>query len=296
MKRRSLPFLVAMTVAVSALALASLTRSAIAQPATAMPQPAASPSPAQTPKLEPCAVWVAEIWPVDPIDETASTFAIRLDSLNDDDSIATGTIALNAGIDRYEIPFGKATVSGVPHKGTWTPVLVRFPRSVHIDRAYVSSLEGRPRRCVPLSALPAWHFRPSTSSGHERVTRQTRETQPLPAPEPVKESPAPCAGPDREATTKLAVAPAPDDVVPRNARDPFPSLSTFSTSTATIAVVFTDDAQLVGLKVYQSSGSRNHDREAMEAARISSYLPMIRDCRSFGGLYVFRATYERSGP
>lgn len=122
------------------------------------------------PKAEPCAVWVEEIWPVDPIDETATTFAIRLNSLNDDDSIATGTIALSAGTDRYEIPFSNATVSGVPHKGTWTPVLIRFQRNIHIDRGYLASLEGRrSSRCEPLSKLPAWRFRPSKSTGYETI-------------------------------------------------------------------------------------------------------------------------------
>ena len=49
---------------------------------------------------------------------------------------------------------------------------------------------------------------------------------------------------------------------------------------------------VVAVTVYESSGSMELDRAALNAARASSYAPEERNCQDISGSYLFTVNFE----
>lgn len=264
-------------IAVAVLLAFSVSLRALAQPASSQPSPAATDQAL-------CLALLENLTPLDPAPgDVATTYAMSLSSLNDAPGVASGTVALFTGDQRYEVPFKGATVRGDLQKDVAaTPIVVRFPRPIHVSRAYVSSLvapSGGP--CSPLSTPASWKIEAETPA-HIAFMQAARALHPAAAPAGVHAEPAQCAGPDRDAATKVAVAPAVPSMASQQG----------ATGTAQIAVILTDDARVVGVKVFRSSGNWLLDDAALAGALKSSYQTEIRNCLAIGGIYIYRAEFQ----
>jgi hypothetical protein len=115
-------------------ASALLTLTSFGGPARAQLAPTPAP-------LEYCPFHVAEVEGLDREPQVSQNYAIALES-EFAQGPATGTLVFYVGNDRYEAPFDGAAASvrgESPNEAT--PVVVQFPSAVHIDAAYVGSLD-----------------------------------------------------------------------------------------------------------------------------------------------------------
>lgn len=62
---------------------------------------------------------------------------------------------------------------------------------------------------------------------------------------------------------------------------------------AVITVNVSADGQMTSATVLQSTGNQALDQAAFAAARQSTYLPAVKDCKRVPGTYQFTVTYER---
>lgn len=69
----------------------------------------------------------------------------------------------------------------------------------------------------------------------------------------------------------------------------------FGTPRAVITVNLSAQGQMTSATISQSTGNRALDQAAFDAARLSTYLPAVKDCKRVPGTYQFTVTYE-SGP
>jgi TonB family protein len=264
--------------ACTALAFALLAGAARAQ---STPAPTASPQPAASGCL-------ARLSAVVPVDADASgraeTYALMLSSLGLDAGRASGTVALFAGNERYEVPFSRVVATGARDLSLdgATPIFVRFPRRLAVDGGYVASLaDPEPGKCIP--AYPwtpknaaAKLSQPNVTKLRGRLLTATVVT----APPPVGETIPVCAHPYAAASVKTAAAPA----LPEAAQDMEGSVETLVSLDGAGAVV--------DVEVWHSSGHDQLDRAAARAALVSKYAPEIFRCAGVPSSYVFAASFK----
>lgn len=77
---------------------------------------------------------------------------------------------------------------------------------------------------------------------------------------------------------------APPDVPPL-VREMYPSGTTY------VKVDLGAGGAILGTSVYQSSGHRTLDLQALSAARWSTFRPEIRDCSAVGGSYLYAVEF-----
>ena len=62
--------------------------------------------------------------------------------------------------------------------------------------------------------------------------------------------------------------------------------------TAQVQVTLSPSGSVEAAAIYQSTGVFSLDREALSAARMTRYLPEVRDCAPVGGNYLFTVTFQ----
>lgn len=99
------------------------------------------------------------------------------------------------------------------------------------------------------------------------------------APEPTATPKPACSAPDVAARAVTVQSPnTPDDEQSTNA-------------TAKIRVDLDADGNVLGVSVYESAGSMELDRAALQAARASRYAPEEKDCKKIPGSYLFTVDF-----
>ena len=110
----------------------------------------------------------------------------------------------------------------------------------------------------------------------------TTPTDSGPTDGPAAPSPTPkpaCSAPDVAARVVTVDSPnTPDDQQGTNA-------------TAKIRVDLDADGNVLGVSVYESAGSMELDRAALQAARASRYAPEEKDCKKIPGSYLFTVDF-----
>lgn len=113
----------------------------------------------------------------------------------------------------------------------------------------------------------------------------TSGPQVAPTSAPVVATPTPkpaCSAPDVAA--KTLVTESPD--VPQD-----PSGQGY-TGTAKVKVDLDASGNVLGTSIYESTGSMELDRAALDAARSSRYAPEERDCKNVSGSYLFTVDFQ----
>jgi TonB family protein len=217
------------------------------------------------------------------LDSMNGLYSIRLASL--DTGKASGTISLYAHDVRYDIPFSQAIVPGWGDRTTApTPIVVRFPRPVDFDGAYVSSLDNpTPAPCatpfVPWIRYGSNHLPfgivTTTDAAFERAAQAA---VPVDAPPPVPDA-RPCETPDRRASTIHAAEPT------------YPREASSVSGTATVRVILNADDSVYGVLLERSTQNDALDRSALVAARNSRYLGATFRCKPTVGVYLFLVSF-----
>ena len=151
--------------------LCALSVTALTPAFAAVPPPAAaaaSPSPAADEALQ-CPVRVFNVVPVDATSGPASTYAITFENAAATSGRLGGTVSLFSGNDRYDAKFAPVVASGweAADLKEATPIVVRLPKAVKIDAAYLSALDGSDGG--PCAAAFVWMPRddkPTSSLAH----------------------------------------------------------------------------------------------------------------------------------
>jgi hypothetical protein len=130
--------------------------------------PAASASPAADEELQ-CPVRVFNVVPVDATTGPAHTYAITFENAAPTSGRLGGTVSLFSGNDRYDAKFAPVVASGwlAADLKEATPVVVRLPKAVKVDAAYLSALDGSDGG--PCAAAFVWMPRddkPTSSLAH----------------------------------------------------------------------------------------------------------------------------------
>jgi len=119
---------------------------------------------------------------------------------------------------------------------------------------------------------------PSSGPGTAATSGPTTAPALSPTPKPV------CSAPYLEASTVNKYAPE----MPTLARDQGLSGS------AQVQVDLSANGQVLGAKIFVSTGSSVLDTAAMDAARRTTYSPKIVDCDRVPGSYLFRVDFENN--
>lgn len=264
--------------ACTAVALALLAGAVRAQPT---PAPSASTQPAASGCL-------ARLSAVVPIDADASgkaqTYAFMLTSLGLDPGRASGTIAVYAGNERYEVPFSRVIATGARDSSLdgATPIPVRFPRRLAVDGGYVASLaDPEPGKCIPAYPWTPKNAAAKLAQPNMAKLRKRLETaKVVEAPTPLSETTPTCAHPYAAASVKSVVTP----VAPEAAQDMEGSVET---------IVSLDGAGAVlDVEVWRSSGHDPLDRAAAKAALASKFNPEVFRCANVPASYVVESTFK----
>jgi TonB family protein len=98
--------------------------------------------------------------------------------------------------------------------------------------------------------------------------------EPTPTPKPA------CSVPNAPAATVNVMPPSvPEDV------------EVSGTIHAAVEVTLSPDGGVKDAQIYRSAGNPQLDREALRAARLSTYRAEVRDCVSIGGRYLFNVDF-----
>ena len=217
------------------------------------------------------------------LDGSETLYAIRMSGL--ETGIASGTLAMYAGLTRYDVPFHDAVVAAMRDRTTQpTPIVVRFASPVRLDGAAVTSLAGGTTDCaVPFSpwlrhrigdepqvvsaADARW------SSAFLAAAARTVPVNALPA----IEDPAPCVDPYRLGTTVAAAT---------------PTMSRIDRERGVHAIVgvlilLRPDDSIAKTELLHSSGNPRLDAEALRTTARSTFRTARFRCRPTFGAYEF---------
>lgn len=152
--------------------------------------------------------------------------------------------------------------------------------SVHavIQRVHLASANHHtgPHAIAPPIEPTGEPFPADTSGPNVAPTSGPVVTVPTPTPKPA------CSAPDVPAKTIETQSP----VVPDDAR------ANGFTGTAKVRVDLDASGNVVGTSIYESAGSMELDRAALQAARESRYAPEERDCKNVPGSYLFNVDFQ----
>ncbi|MDE2483054.1 MAG: TonB family protein [bacterium] len=142
-------------------------------------------------------------------------------------------------------------------------------RAPHVAAPHVSSAPAQP---VGPEVAPSGPIGTPAPPG-PAIAAPTGPPEPTPTPKPA------CAAPYVPAQAVAVVsASVPDDAAQR-------------TGEAQIAVTLTPSGAVASAAIHRSTGDLMLDREALRAARASTYAPEIRDCARVGGTYLFTVDF-----
>jgi TonB family protein len=107
------------------------------------------------------------------------------------------------------------------------------------------------------------------------------DSGPTGTPEPTATPKPACSAPDVPARTTFVQSPSVPDSVPANG------------TTAKIRVDLDVEGNVRGVSVYESTGSMELDRAALQAARDSRYAPEEVNCKNVSGSYLFTVDFSQ---
>jgi TonB family protein len=262
----------------TAVALALLAGAVRAQPT---PAPSASPQAAPSG----CLARLSAVVPLDAdTSGKAQTYALTLTSLGLDPGRASGTIAVYAGNERYEVPFSRVIATGARDSSLdgATPIFVRFPRPLAVDGGYVTSLaDPEPGKCIPAYPWTPKNAAAKLAQANVPKLRKRLETaKVVDAPPAVSEATPTCAHPYAAASVKTEVTPT----LPEAAQDMEGNVETLVSLDGAGAVV--------DVEVWHTSGHDPLDRAAAKAALASKFSPEVFRCVNVPASYVVQSSFK----
>jgi hypothetical protein len=218
--------------------------------------------------------------------EVSQSYAVALESEFAQGN-ATGTLVFYAGNDRYEATFGNvvASVRG-DSINSGTPVVVHLPSAVHVDGAYVGSVE------TPMagycSAGNVWLPQEVGQSGailhfdRARFLKTAAHLPPIDAVLAERESSPSCDHPnvaahvDSETTDTAALA----QELQKSAAPP----------SVAIAVALTPSGAIAATKVILSKAGHALEEHTLHEALHASYVPEHFRCAPVSSTYLFTSS------
>jgi hypothetical protein len=241
-------------------------------------QLAPTPSP-----LDICPFHVAVVAGLDREPQVSQNYAVALESEFPQGN-ASGTLVFYAGNDRYEASFENAAPSVRGESpDTATPIVVQFPSAVHVDAAYVGSVEMPiAGYCNPDNVWLAdevGEAATTSSSDLARFRKAAAHSAAVDASPPQEDAPPSCDHPD--------VAAHPTQM-PTGAAALMQALqkSTAATSVA-IAVALTPSGTIAATKVLLSTAGHTAEEEALHEALHTSYTAEQFRCEPIASTYIF---------
>jgi TonB family protein len=156
-----------------------------------------------------------------------------------------------------------------PHKNPPPHLKVDVPKTTSVaqrgpvENAYTSAPGNE-------NGVPTGHGAgPGVPDGHDTVG-----TPGTPAPD--------CAQPHVDPSTKNPIQPE----YPEIAREQG------AYGTAKVAVTLDPHGNVLAAAISQSTGNAALDQEAIKAAKASTYVPEVVDCKPVGGVYLFKAVFD----
>jgi TonB family protein len=234
--------------------------------------------PAQVPTHGPG--WCPVTVNVDPLSQEHRVYALHLES--SETGKASGTIALYAGDQRYDIPFESVVVTDWADDETVpTPLVVRFPASIDLDGAYVRFLAAPLAERCDAPFLP-WLPRTAKMRASPQPPKSTAEymrralaAEPQEAPSAIAD-PRTCSTPDRRASTIAAVPPA----------YPAAAAKLGITATVYVRVILNADDSIHSVAIINSSTRDDLDQSALAAASSSRFRGATFRCKPAIGVYA----------
>lgn len=275
-----------------ALSVTALTPAFAAVPPPAAP--AASPSPAADEELQ-CPVRVFNVVAVDATSGPAQTYAITFENAAATSGRLGGTVSLFSGNDRYDAKFAPVVASGwvAADLKEATPVVVRLPKAVKIDAAYLSALDGSDGG--PCSAAFVWMPRadkPTSGLAHvfsqydDLLRSRAKNATPIPTTAAIPQPNPGCAHPN--------VAP----YITQHANTAGLlggeelAQGTFITEVSLAETGHVLDAWLWG---YASGDgmSSGMDQVSINVAKASTYAPEMFRCKPVASVFLGEANYTQ---
>lgn len=214
------------------------------------------------------------------LDDAGRSYAVTFSS--PEEGMASGTVALYAGDQRYDIPFHDAIVRvvGTASAPNASITTVAFPFPTRIDSAVVTTLGLSPAEQHCEVPFQPWVARSGTISVASPALRARAEAvTPVPAPNAVPD-PVSCERPYRDAATVRAAGVFwPSDVGPMN-------------TTSQVLVFVGPDNAVVTAQIYRSSGNAELDDQAVNTARRSKFATQRYRCRPVYAEYIFSVGFN----
>jgi hypothetical protein len=233
---------------------------------------AATPQPSPAPQGF-CSARKPIVTPLDG-ERDARTYAVTvLASRRAGPGPVSGTLTIYAGDGRYDIPIHDLEVASTLDFANLAPLVVRFPSAVHIDAAYLSSVDGsNGGHCDLTSGLSMF---PQSNNAY---TKRALAGTPVDAPPPVND-PAPCDKPYAKAHILTFAGPgAPPD----------PSTSD-EFGAAMIMVHIAPDGSIIDLTPLPPRAATELEKAALAVARASTYAPEVVRCKPIDSIYIYDA-------
>ena len=176
-------------------------------------------------------------------------------------------------------PKPKPTKPPVPHKIVAQKAISKpaRPNTPHLTNKDNKNVTATERQGKPGEVNPIGPIGPNVGPGPDVATAGP-SLPPAPSPTP---KPA-CSAPYLEAATIQKYAPE----MPAMAKEQG------LTGTAQVEVNLSAAGQVLGAKIYASTGSSVLDAAAVEAAKRTTYAPKVVDCDRVPGSYLFRVDFE----
>jgi TonB family protein len=239
----------------------------------------------------PCSLRLGQVDPLTGTAASAQTYALALETTQAVGSTVAGTLTLYVGDDRYTAHVQSAVVaSRGASDNTATPVVVRFAAPVHLDHAYLSSLESP--SAVSCGVGNVWSAPQSSAAPAPTPIGQPAFDQAafdaLAASEPASpavlaahETPPPCAQP--YASAQIVHSTQPD----------YPEIAVQEGAQGTVVdeITLTTSGAVANADVYSSSGFKVLDDAAMLAAGATTYRAETFRCASVYGVFFFSADF-----
>ncbi len=257
---------------------------AVAAPRTTVAQSTSGPGRADVA----CGVRVAF---VTPLDARSTLQAVVLEPDATGASVPAGAVALfTAANRRYDVPFDGATDAA----GTPLVLLVRFPASVNVSGAYVTSLAGTaPVRCAIADPWTAGLVPDDAATravagviAQPLFDRNAVAVTGSGVPDPLR-----CGAPSAPARTLHEVPPAPSF---------FADASDLPHGTVSVRVTVGSDGQAVDAHIDRADATMDEtaagqkiESTTLVAAMHSSYAPATFRCRPIRGIAYYTIVYSR---
>jgi TonB family protein len=206
-------------------------------------------------------------------------WAVSLATFGDKVQHVSGTLALYAGNDRYDVPVQDAVARSIAiRRSVQPPVVIRFPAPVKIEGGYLASVEGAGAgRCTPEGGLTR------VASSNPIDEAAVANARAYDAPNPIADPSGSCATPFVDSTTtKVAGLQVPDGATENH-----------EGGTVEWVVLIDETGKVIGLHLLESSDYSDLDRAAAQSAQSSSYLPALFRCVPIRSFYVFRADFQQ---